>query len=59
LKKIRAEQSPQLMKGRLVLVRKTATLARQTGQGAVPICLSAGCIITASGLSSWDSLWVT
>jgi hypothetical protein len=52
LKKIRAEQSPQFTNGRFVLVRKTATLARHTGQGVVPICRKAGCIITA-----WELSW--
>lgn len=33
---MRAEQKPQLMNGRLVLVTKTATLYPHTGQGAVP-----------------------
>lgn len=39
---MRAEQKPQLMKGRLVRVTKTATRCPQTGQGAVPSSGMAG-----------------
>lgn len=39
---MRAEQKPQLMKGRFVRVTNTATRCPQTGQGAVPSSGMAG-----------------
>jgi len=44
---MRAEQKPQLMKGRLVRVTKTATRCPQTGHGAVPSSGMAG--LSSSG----------